>query len=85
MNFILMKGSKKMDELKEFMLTKMEELHIKLYYKNRYGNTEEGIFEKLKDTVRYEQLKEVVRMNPDWNNEEISRELSKRIQKKTSL
>jgi hypothetical protein len=74
-----------MEELKEFMLSKMEHLHIKLYYKNRYSNSEEGIFEKLKDTIRYEQLKEVTRANPDWNNEEISRELSERIRRKTSL
>ena len=74
-----------MEELKEFILSRMESLHTKLYYKNSYGNTEGGVFERLKDTIRYEQLKEVVRMNPDWNNEEMSRELSSRITKKRSL
>ena len=74
-----------MDELKKNMLDKMEYLHVKLYYKNRYENTEEGIFERLKDKIRYEQLKEVVRMNPDWIIEKLSLELSEKIKKKTSL
>ena len=74
-----------MDELKKIMLDKMESLHVKLYYKNRYENTEEGMFERLKDKIRYEQLKEVARMNPDWNIEKLSLELSEKIKKKTSL
>ncbi|WP_346208380.1 hypothetical protein NSS91_07490 [Caldifermentibacillus hisashii] len=74
-----------MDELKEFILNRMETLHLKLYFGRPYPNTEEGVFDRLKDTIRYEQLKEVVRINPDWNNEEMGRELSKRLQKKTTL
>ena len=74
-----------MGELKEFILNKLEQIHLKLYYDNPYPNTEEGVFERLKDTIRYEQIKEVVRMNPDWDNEELGRELSDRIRKKTSL
>lgn len=74
-----------MGNFKEYMLQKLEDLHVKLYYKNRYENNEQGVTEKLTDMVRYEQLKEVVRANPDWNDEEFSRELSKRINKRTSL
>ena len=74
-----------MGELKEFILNKLEQIHLKLYYGNPYPNTEEGVFERLKDTIRYEQIKEVVRMNPDWDDEELGRELSDRIRKKTSL
>mgnify|MGYP001374531999 CR=1 FL=1 len=71
-----------MDEFKDFMLSRLEMLHLKLYYGNPYSNTEEDAFERLKDTVRYEQLKEVVRMNPSWNERDMTRELSKRIQKR---
>lgn len=74
-----------MDELKEFILSRMEALHLKLYYGRPYANNEDGVFERLKDTIKYEQLKEVVRMNSDWNNEDMARDLSKRIQKKTTL
>ena len=71
-----------MDEFKDFMLSRLEMLHLKLYYGNPYPNTEEGVFERLKDTVSYEQLKEVVRMNPSWNERDMARELSKRIREK---
>jgi len=46
---------------------------------------DKGVFDRLKDTIRYEQLKEVVRMNPEWNNEEMARDLSKRIRNRTEL
>jgi len=74
-----------MDELKTYIMIKMEEIHIKLYYQNTYGNTELGLFEKLQDTIRYEQLKEIVMANPAWDNETFNRELSKRIDAKVKL
>ncbi|AYJ76355.1 hypothetical protein BSP12_169 [Bacillus phage BSP12] len=39
----------------------------------------------LEELGRYEQLLEVARENPDWDNKEISKELAERIRKKTSL
>jgi hypothetical protein len=75
-----------MNNLKEFIIDKAKELHLNIYYnKKDYGNTEECMFEKIKDMVRYEQLKEVVRMNPEWDNEEIGREISRRINQEITL
>lgn len=71
--------------MKEWILSRLTELHINLYYKNKYENTEDGNFEKIKDITRYEQLKEVVRNNPSWDVTEMSEELSERIRKRTSL
>ena len=39
----------------------------------------------LAELGRYEQLLEVARENPDWDNKEISKELAERMRKKTSL
>lgn len=72
-------------EFKEYILERLEQLHIELNYKSNYENTEDGIVRRLKDTVRYEQLREVVIANPDWNDEEMSLELSERIRMKISL
>lgn len=75
-----------MDNLKEFIIDKVKELHLNIYYnKKDYENTEECMFEKIKDMVRYEQLKEVVRMNPEWDNEEIGREIARRINQEITL
>jgi hypothetical protein len=75
-----------MNNLKEFIIDKAKELHLNIYYnKKDYENTEEYMFEKIKDMVRYEQLKEVVRMNPEWDNEEIGREISRRINQEITL
>jgi hypothetical protein len=75
-----------MNNLKEFIIDKVKELHLNIYYnKKDYENTEEYMFEKIKDMVRYEQLKEVVRMNPEWDNEEIGREISRRINQEITL
>lgn len=75
-----------MNNLKEFIIDKVKELHLNIYYnKKDYENTEEYMFEKIKDMVRYEQLKEVVRMNPEWDNEEIGREIARRINQEITL
>lgn len=75
-----------MNDLKEFIIDKVKELHLNIYYnKKDYENTEEYMFEKIKDMVRYEQLKEVVRMNPEWDNEEIGREIARRINQEITL
>jgi hypothetical protein len=75
-----------MNNLKEFIIDKVKELHLNIYYnKKDYENTEEYMFEKIKDMVRYEQLKEVIRMNPEWDNEEIGREISRRINQEITL
>jgi hypothetical protein len=75
-----------MNNLKEFIIDKVKELHLNIYYnKKDYENTEEYMFEKIKDMVRYEQLKELVRMNPEWDNEEIGREISRRINQEITL
>lgn len=75
-----------MNEFKEFVLNKLEVLYLKLNYKSSYNlSTSKGLSERLEDLSKYEQLKEVVRGNPEWNDEEFSRELSKRIRKKTSI
>jgi hypothetical protein len=75
-----------MNNLKEFIIDKVKELHLNIYYnKKDYENTEECMFKKIKDMVRYEQLKEVIRMNPEWDNEEIGREISRRINQEITL
>lgn len=71
---------------KQFVLEKLEVLHLKLFYRSSYDlNSSMGIVGRLQDLTRYEQLKEVVRENPDWDDEEMAKELSKRINEKTSL
>ncbi|UPI12172.1 hypothetical protein [Bacillus phage SBSphiJ6] len=75
-----------MRDLKQFVLDRLEVLHLRLFYRNTYNlNRTEGISNRLEDLVRYEQLKEVVRENPDWDDEEVAKELSARINEKTSL
>jgi hypothetical protein len=75
-----------MNNLREFIIDKAKELHLNIYYnKKDYRNTEECMFKKIKDMVRYEQLKEVIRMNPEWDNEEIGREISRRINQEITL
>lgn len=75
-----------MSSFKQFVLEKLEVLHLKLFYRSSYDlNSPMGIAGRLQDLTRYEQLKEVVRENPDWDDEEMAKELSKRINEKTSL
>lgn len=75
-----------MSSFKQFVLEKLEVLHLKLFYHSSYDlNSSMGIVGRLQDLTRYEQLKEVVRENPDWDDEEMAKELSKRINEKTSL
>ena len=75
-----------MRDFKEFVLEKLEFLHLKLFYHSPYDlNSPKGITGRLQDLTRYEQLKEVIRENPKWDDEEMAKELSKRINKKTSL
>lgn len=75
-----------MNDLKEFILDKLENLHMKLNYKNSYDlNTSQGLTERIEDLAKYEQLLEVARNNPEWHSTELGIELSKRIQKKTTL
>lgn len=75
-----------MSSFKQFVLEKLEVLHLKLFYHSSYDlNSPMGITERLQDLTCYEQLKEVVRENPDWDDEEMAKELSKRINEKTSL
>lgn len=75
-----------MNDLKQFVLDKLETLPLKLHYGHHYDlNSSRGLTKRLEDLGRYEQLLEVARENPDWDNEEISKELAERIRKKTSL
>ncbi|WP_427137235.1 hypothetical protein [Psychrobacillus psychrodurans] len=75
-----------MGDFKEFVLKKLEVLHLKLNCGNKYDlHTTKGLTERIEDLAKYEQLSEVVRENPDWNSEEFSKELSERIRKKTTL
>ena len=75
-----------MNDLKEFILNKLEELHLKLNYKSNYDlNTSNGLTKRIEDLAKYEQLLEVVRNNPEWQNEQLGVELAERIKKKTTL
>ncbi|QZA69047.1 hypothetical protein 278BB001_102 [Bacillus phage 278BB001] len=75
-----------MSDFKQFVLCKLEVLHLNLFYNNPYDlNSTKGITDRLEDLVRYEQLKEVVRENPEWDDTEMAKELSARINKRTSL
>ena len=75
-----------MRDFKEFVLEKLEVLHLKLFYRSSYDlNSSMGIAGRLQDLTRYEQLQEVVRENPEWDDGEVAKELSKRINKRTSL
>ncbi|WCS69276.1 hypothetical protein Goe20_01590 [Bacillus phage vB_BsuM-Goe20] len=75
-----------MNDFKQFVLGKLETLHLKLHYGQHYDlNSSRELTKRLEDLGRYEQLLEVARENPDWDNEEISKELAERIRKKTSL
>lgn len=72
-------------DFKEVMLNKLEELHMKINYHYEYGNDENGLVERLKHRIRYEQLKEIVRDNPEWDSEEVSDLLSERISERVSV
>lgn len=75
-----------MSEFKEYILESLKDLHIKLHYGNNYDlNTYEGLMDRVKDLSKEEQLKEVVRNNPEWDIEEISKELSQRIKRKMTM
>ncbi|POD45913.1 hypothetical protein BKM15_26200 [Pseudomonas syringae pv. syringae] len=75
-----------MSDFKEFVLKRLEVLHLKLNCKHPYDiNTAKGLTERLEDLTKYEQLKEVVRENTEWDSEEFSKEMSERIRKKTTL
>lgn len=78
-----------MSDFKEFVLKKLEILHLRLNYgrgSHQYDlNTTKGLTERLEDLAKYEQLREVVRENTDWNNEDFSKELSERIKQKTTF
>lgn len=75
-----------MINFKEFVLEKLEILHLKLNYGHSYDlHTTKGLIERIEDLTRYEQLSEVIRENPDWDSKEVNKELSERIRKKTTL
>lgn len=76
-------------EFKDILIDNFVELHIKLYYprctRHRYAEGKNGIYERLEDEVKIEHLKEIMRLNNEWDIEEIGRETSERIRQKTSL
>lgn len=74
-----------MEEFKDFIINRCTDFHVKIYYGTSYENNEQGVYDKLKDIVRYEELKEVVRNHPKFDNEEIGREISARVRKRTSI
>lgn len=71
---------------KEDVIESLKKLHIKLHYKRAYDyNSIEDLEQRIADLNELESLKEYVRNRQDWNTEEISKELSERIRKATSL
>lgn len=78
-----------MSEFKENLLDAMEDLHIKLYYprasEEGYSPGEQGYFERLKDYIRYETYKEIISSNPEWDTQEMGKQFSIRIRKRTGF
>jgi len=73
------------NSFKEFLIQRCTDFHVKIYYESRYVNNEQGTYEKLKDMIRYEELKEVIRNHPSLDIEEIGKEVSERVRKRVSL
>lgn len=74
-----------MEELKEYILSELTDLHVAIHYGTGYGNSENGVYKKLRDIVEYKQLKRLVGSSPCFDSEEMGRELSNRVKKRTSL
>lgn len=71
---------------REDVIDKLQKLHIKLHYKQSYDyNSVNDLKQRIADLDELEKLKEYVRNRQDWNTEELSKELSERIRKATSL
>jgi ATP sulfurylase len=77
--------NRNVNDLKNYVINECVDLHVALHHGTSYNSTENGAYSKLKDFIRYEELKAVVRNNPDWDNEEISREISEGVRKRTTI
>lgn len=71
---------------RESVLKRLQELHIKLHYRQSYDyNSVEDLTQRINDLNEVDSLKACVRSNGDWDTAELSKELSERIRKATSL
>jgi len=74
---------------KESLTDLFVELHIRLYHpratRHRYKDGKDGMYERLEDKIKLDFLKEVLSLNKDWDIEELGREATEKIRKKTGL
>ena len=72
-----------MTDFKELILTKMAALFLKLQNERSYNyDSSNGLKERIEDFAKYDQLKELVRSVPEWDEIELAQELSERIREK---
>jgi hypothetical protein len=74
-----------METLKDYVIKECVNLHVALYYGTRYESNENGAYSKLKDFIRFEELKAVVRNNPDWDDEEIVSKIAEGVRERTTF
>lgn len=68
----------------EFVNLKIK-LHFPRVSEDKYVGGLDGTIDRLKDEIKIEYLTELIRMNPDWDAQEMSIKASEKIRKKTSI
>lgn len=76
---------------RDYIVGSCVELHKRIHYRRvtgGYDSTIDGTFEKMKDQIKYEYLKEIIRDGSSalgWDIEELNTEVVNRIRKETSI
>lgn len=71
------------DIMKGIVIKRIVELHVDIYFSLKGLKTEEELQERYKKIVQYDLLKELVRENTVWDQEEISKEIEYEVTRRT--
>ncbi|MDZ5711616.1 hypothetical protein [Jeotgalibacillus haloalkalitolerans] len=75
-----------MNEFKEFVLNRIVELHVGLFYKNKYNyNDVADLMLRISHLNEIKTLQKLVHEHPDWDTEVCSTLVALKVREQTSL